>query len=133
MRNDDLHKLAQKLIQRWYDLRIWAPVVIARQRSFCLFLDREGHLAFMDDCGSGGIQDDSRGNPAWFSERQQFDEAVERTGCTAGHFERAMKRLWQARPRRVSCCLFLAAKLRNARRRCGDWLREHATPGTHAA
>ncbi len=129
MRNDNLRELAQKLVQRWYDLRVWAPEVIARQRNFCLFLDREGHLLFTRDCGPGGIGAAPPSDPVRLYDGTQFNEAIALTGCTAGHFERAMKRLWRSRPPLVSCRIFLSAKLRNAWYRCRGGLQERAGTG----
>ncbi len=124
MRNDNLRELAQKLIQRWYDLRVWAPEVIARQRNFCLYVDREGHLLFTRDCGPRGIGADPPSDPVWFPFGPQFDEAIALSGCTAGHFRRSMERLWRTHPAAISCYLLFSAKLRRGRR----WLLECLTP-----
>lgn len=124
MQNEYLRQLARKLFRRWCDLRIWAPEVIARQRNFCLYLDREGHLLFTRDCGPGGIGADPPSYPVQLYGGTQFDEAVALTGCTAGHFERAMMRLWRTHPPLVSIRLLAGAKLRRGWR----WLKFYLTP-----
>ena len=130
-KNDEFRRLAEKLINLWYDFGIWQPIVIAQCCPYTLLINRKGHL-----CISGHTGDpvSAKWTHKYLSTKldgesvRDFDEALVCSQCTARDFEKAVNCIWISRPLPVAWYCFVAGKIRRFRHRSEimNWQKQSA-------